>query len=159
MPTQHPVVNNVHHFKKLDISNNKIEHIRVNAFHLLDSCSEISLANNQVTHIASHGFNLANHLSERDITKVDLKIMLNKNKLTADSFEASFIELNDHTNLLLDLSNNEIAELKEDVFKPLLSKNIFIDLTGNKVTCKGATAWLFHEENAKLVLKTKGITC
>ncbi|KAH9409311.1 hypothetical protein TYRP_010314 [Tyrophagus putrescentiae] len=125
--------------KKIQLRNNRIKTVKSNAFHQLDSIEEIDLSRNK------------------------LKISLAHNSLTSASFEVDFIELNNSNNaqhLSLDLSHNAIEELKEAVFKPILSRNelLTLDLTGNKVTCHN-TAWLSKEENSKLVHRIKGITC
>ena len=126
----------------------------------MDSIEEIDLSRNKVEHIGRQAFNLASHNAN-----AELKILLAHNSLTSASFEVDFIELNNNSNnaqqhLSLDLSHNSIEELKEAVFKPILSRNelLTLDLTGNKVTCHN-TAWLSKEENSKLVHRIKGITC
>ena len=143
------------HLKNVQIRNNQIRHISSNAFHLMNSVSEIALTSNQVEHIARAAFNLVNHAGEKRLT-----IKLDSNRLTAASFEEGFIELNDATSLELDLSHNAIEALKEAVFKPLLAKNVLIDLTNNPIVCHGAdTAWLFKAESSQLLHKLKGVSC
>ncbi len=143
------------HLQNVQIRNNQIRHISSNAFHLMNSVSEIALTSNQVEHIARAAFNLVNHAGEKR-----LKIKLDSNRLTAASFEEGFIQLNDATSLELDLSHNAIEALKEAVFKPLLAKNVLIDLTNNPIVCHGAdTAWLFKAESSQLLHKLKGVSC
>ncbi len=125
----------------------------------MDSIEEIDLSRNKVEHIGRQAFNLPSHRANSE-----LKISLAHNSLTSASFEVDFIELNNSNNaqqhLSLDLSHNSIEELKEAVFKPILSRNelLTLDLTGNKVTCHN-TAWLSKGENSKLAHRIKGIAC
>lgn len=139
-------------FKKLVLSNNKIEKISSNAFHLLESCNEIYLNQNRLKYVSTRGFNLANSRPN----PTNLRIMLNQNQLTSNSFENDFISLKDNINLFVDLSKNNIIELKEGIFRPLLEKNIMIDFSSNPLNCQSID-WL--QKDVKLMAKTKGIHC
>nr|XP_027212565.1 oplophorus-luciferin 2-monooxygenase non-catalytic subunit-like [Penaeus vannamei] len=154
----------------LDLSNNEITNVSATAFSAVPQLSEIDLSGNQIPQIQTGTFaghhNLYHVSLESNILKYipEGAIQLTSSKpgtLILKSNDIRNIAINGITDIAkgkIDVSYNNITEMVEDVYRPLLMDDATLDITNNPLTCGCEIAWLIRNNNL-LQLVTEGAAC
>jgi Leucine-rich repeat (LRR) protein len=132
--------------KNLYFHNNKIERIRTNTFFGLQELTYIILNNNKIHRMEENALNFS---PQKNLSNI-IHVFINDNNLTTSSFKNTTFERNEKISVELHLENNNINQLKEEVFEPFLSsgKNTLY-LADNDFDCDCHMKWLLINEMAR----------